>query len=281
VHHLDPSPLKISRSTDGGRTWQGTVLKNGSADTTLYSTGPTPTLLFKGRIYRAVEVWRDPYSFSDFDAVVISADATSDLLNSSNWVFSKGLPFNKSWIPSDWPPLTEPGYLEGNMVMGPDGAIYNILRFNSDPLSNKAIILKYDHASLTLTFDKIIDFPGGHTKFAIRQDPKTNLYLTFSNNCTNVDFPDQRNILTFSSSRDLSTWTIHTTLLTDDTGFDADDSARFTGFQYADWLFENNDIIYLIRASYRGANTYHNSNRVAYKVLQNYTSYLSNSVQLE
>jgi hypothetical protein len=30
-----------------------------------------------------------------------------------------------------WPPLPQPGYLEGNMVEGPDGTLYDILRLNS------------------------------------------------------------------------------------------------------------------------------------------------------
>ena len=65
--------------------------------------------------------------------------------------------------------LPQPGYLEGNVVAGPDGALYDILRFNSKPvIGNKAVKLKLDLTTNTLVFQKILDFPGGHTKFVIR-----------------------------------------------------------------------------------------------------------------
>jgi len=109
-------------------------------------------------------------------------------------------------------------------------------------------------------------------KFVIHYDPQSKLYFSLTNNGTNPKYTDERNILTLISSPDLFTWTVHRTLLWDDTGFDADTSVAFTGFQYVDWLFDNNnnDIIYLIRTSYRGANTYHNSNRLTYKRLANF-----------
>ncbi|CAF4837287.1 unnamed protein product, partial [Rotaria sp. Silwood2] len=79
-------------------------------------------------------------------------------------------------------------------------------------------------------------------------------------------------------------------LLYDDTGFALNDSIRYTGFHYVDWQFDelpsllfdskasciewNCDggphIIYLIRTSYRGANSFHNSNRITYKTLKYY-----------
>lgn len=37
-----------------------------------------------------------------------------------------------------------------------------------------------------LVFDRIFQLPGGHTKFTIRRDPATGVYLTLSNINTNI-----------------------------------------------------------------------------------------------
>lgn len=42
-----------------------------------------------------------------------------------------------------------------------------------------------------------------------------------------------------------------------------------------DWHFDGGDIIYLIRAGYRGANTYHNSNRVLYSRVKQWQLHLA------
>lgn len=41
-------------------------------------------------------------------------------------------------------------------------------------------------------------------------------------------------------------------------------SAAYTGFHYADWHFDGRDIIMLVRTAYRGAVSYHNSNRITF-----------------
>lgn len=129
------------------------------------------------------------------------------------------------------------------------------------------------------------------TKFSIRYDPVTRTYLTLCNPVTTND-TRQRNILSLTYTRDLeklSEWNILADrLLYDDTGFMEADSLRYTGFHYVDWQFDTlssnakkasciewncdggPDIIYLVRTSYRGANTFHNSNRITYKTLHNY-----------
>lgn len=106
------------------------------------------------------------------------------------------------------------------MVEGPDGTIYNILRFNVLPavLGNYAIALRYDLKSNTLTFDRVFGLPGGHSKFDIRRDNKTGVYLTMSSINTNIAYTDQRNILAFCASEDLFHWTVVDILLEVGTG---------------------------------------------------------------
>jgi hypothetical protein len=210
--------------------------------------------------------------------VLLSANAGSNLLDAAEWRVSLPLPFNTSWLPAGWPELANPGYLEGNAVEGPNGEIYDVLRLNSRPVpGNKAILLQYNQTTNALTFRKALDLPGGHTKFVIRRDPVTKLYMTLSNNNTvvgNALYYDQRNVLTLCVSTDVETWAIVGTLLYDDTGFAPDDSVKYTGFHYVDWQIDGGDLIYVIRTAYRGAESYHNSNRITFKRLVDFRSYL-------
>jgi hypothetical protein len=87
-------------------------------------------------------------------------------------------------------------------------------------------------------------------------------------------YADQRNVLTLCYSEDLFNWTIVGTLLRDDTGLSADDSVRYTGFHYVDWQLDGDDLLYLVRTAYRGAVSYHNSNRITFKRLAGFRQYL-------
>lgn len=49
-----------------------------------------------------------------------------------------------------------------------------------------------------------------------------------------------------------------------------EESVRYTGFQYADWEFDGDDLIYLVRMSYRGARNYHDSNRITFHRERNF-----------
>jgi hypothetical protein len=49
---------------------------------------------------------------------------------------------------------------------------------------------------------------------------------------------------------------------------------KFTGFHYADWHFDGTDLMVAVRTAYRGANSYHNSNRATYARLRNYRALL-------
>ena len=84
---------------------------------------------------------------------------------------------------------------------------------------------------------------------------------------------DARNNLTLAVSADLVTWAVARVVLADDTGVPQYLSELGTGFQYVDWQFDGasgQDILYAVRAGYRGANNYHNSNRVLYGVISDW-----------
>jgi hypothetical protein len=281
-----PAPIKISKSSDGGLTWDETTTLFGEVrGNNSYETGPTPTLISNGFVYRAMERMAPPLFRwpVDYQAVCIYAKVTSNLMDKDSWTITKPLPFDTKWIPEDWDPKPNaPGFLEGNMVQGPDGkTMYNIIRFNTRPyIGNKAIILKLNEQENELVFDSIISLPGGHTKFVIHQDALTGVYITLSNPQTVTNATDQRNVLSLCSSKDMRNWVEHKVILHDDTGFTMEDSIRYTGFHYVDWHFDGKNqenIIMAVRTAYRGAVSYHNSNRLTYKVISNWRQLVGNN----
>lgn len=277
--------IVIRRSEDGGNTWthpgderSGLLARGGPYhDPPNYHCAPLPVLLWGGRLYRAFEdlhpyVW--PTGFRSF---VISAAEDADLLDAASWTLSNKLAYDPSWTPEAWGTPDNPGWLEGNVVEAPDGKIWNILRFNSQPLVDKAAIIQVSDDGRRCSFDPatgFIDFPGGMSKFTIRRDPVTGAYLTISNNNTDPAHPWQRNVLSLHASDDLRHGRHVTTLLEDDSGLSWEKSVAQVGFQYVDWQFDGDDIIYVVRAACRGAHSFHDANTLAFARVEDFRELL-------
>jgi len=319
----------ISRSSDCGRTWNTSLITTWVHQ---ISTGPTPVLISRNRLWRAFErndgAWASGYGTFALSA---SVDAP-DLLDKNAWVFSSTLDFSTvaSLVPSSWSsPLavSDFGWLEGNAVESIDAegdGVQIILRVNSLPVANKAALLSLSNQTALPVFVDFIEFPGGMSKFSIRRDITSGLYVSLVNNVLNQNItnpvlcatptangemlnskqsPQQvvalpccnmfqtlacpstaescvwchsnaRNVLSLATSSDLKTWTIiGEPLMSDDSALPAWLSELLTGFQYVDWQFDGDDIIAAVRASYRGAQTYHNSNRILFQRLSNWRQY--------
>jgi hypothetical protein len=277
--------IVIRRSDDGGYTWthpadakSGLIAKGGFYhDAPNYHCAPTPVLRKQGRLYRAFEDCDPCVWGAGFRSLVISTDVEADLLDAASWTISNKLAYDPDWTPDAWGRLENPGWLEGNVVETPHGELWNILRFNARPQADKAAIVKIHDDGRRLTFDPatgFIAFPGGQTKFSIRRDTGTGLYLTLSNNNTDPDSPRQRNVLSLHKSSDLRHWEHVQTLLEDDSDLSHEDSIRYVGFQYVDWQFDEEDILYLVRTAYGGAHNYHDSNRITFHKIAGYRSLL-------
>lgn len=276
----------IRRSDDAGNTWthpmderSGLLFRGGPyRENPNYHCAPVPVLVKDGWLYRAFEDCIDAQWGVGFQSCVVACPEDAELLDARNWLMSNRVPFDRAWLPADWPPLERPGFLEGNVVAAPDGEIYNILRCNSIPVVGKAVMLRVIHertsagteGSLHQEFARIIDFPGGMSKFTIRRDCVSGLYLTISNNNTDPGYANQRNVLSLHSSDDLIHWTHRRTLLEDDLGLPWEQSIRLTGFQYVDWQFDGDDIIYLVRTAYDGAHNFHDANRLTFHRLEDW-----------
>lgn len=278
--------IVIRRSDDGGFTWthpkdagHGLLFNGGYYhDDPNYHCAPVPILVHGGRLYRAFEDCSGARWGSGFKSLVVSAPADSDLLNAANWTMSNSLAFDPGWVPPAWGKAENPGWLEGNVVVDRTGVLWNVLRVHATPAADKAAMVRLREDGTCLHFDPdtgFIDFPGGMTKFTIRHDPVTNLYLSLVNNNTDPSRPAQRNILSLAASRDLRTWTVVKRLLEDDSGLPWDLSLRLTGFQYVDWQFDGEDLIYLVRMAHRGARNFHDANRITFHRLERFRACLA------
>ena len=190
--------IVIRRSSDGGYTWShpsddrsGLLFQGGPFhQPPNYHCAPTPILEKDGRLYRAFEDCAPCIWGTGFQSLIISADSSADLLQASSWAMSNKLPFDSSHVPSEWGKLENlAGWLEGNLVETKGGEVWNILRFNSAPIWDKAAVIQAHDGGQKITFqpnDGFIDFPGGMTKFTIRFDIVSEFYLTLSNNNPNI-----------------------------------------------------------------------------------------------
>ncbi|MBN2393104.1 MAG: exo-alpha-sialidase [Anaerolineae bacterium] len=274
--------IVIRRSIDNGNTWthpasatSGVLFKGGVRHAPPnYHCAPVPVWIRDGRLYRAFED-NTPLDWpTGFQACIISADVGADLLNAANWTMSEKLPFNQAWLPAEWGTLTKAGWLEGNVVEDCEGQLWNILRFNAQVVEgasrsvwNKAAMVKIENDGRRLSFDPatgFIDLPGGHTKFTIRYDAQTSRYLTLSNGVADISRSTNRSVLSVCTSRDLRTWEHCTVLLADDQRLPSEVSAQQTGFQYVDWHFDGDDLIYLVRTAYDSAHNFHDANRITF-----------------
>ena len=274
--------IVIRRSNNSGLTWSyprdittGLLFKAGSyQNIPNYHCGATPVLNVQGRLYKAFEnLITDEQGQSTLESFVISVSKNVDLLDGSKWTMSNKLKLNSKSCPNQCEVQNDLTWREGNIVQAPNGEIWNILRVNPGNQVDKAAVIKvhkdYKHISFDLNTG-FISFPGGATKFTIRRDETTGIYWTLSNGNINSSFPTRRSVLSLYKSHDLICWDHMAILLQDYKGLSAEDAVRLTGFQYADWQFDGEDIIYLVRTAYDGAPNYHDSNRITFHKLRDF-----------
>lgn len=267
------SHVAIRRSDDNGFTWThpadertGLLFRGGvQQEPPNYHCAPVPVLHAHGRIWRAFEDDARQDHNRDFLACVISAPEDADLLDAGAWAMSRKLKLDHRALSQYADTAT---WLEGNMVAAPDGTLWNMLRFNSrvDGL-NKAAMVRVDAGASDLTFEPttgIVAFPGGASKFTVRRDARTGIYWALVNDMQEEPRRYVRNRLSLIHSEDLVRWDKCMTLLEDNLEADPEESAQRTGFQYVDWQFDGEDLLYLVRTAYDGAHNFHDANRITF-----------------
>ena len=265
--------IVIRKSLDGGRTWTTAInSKTGLiTDKEGYHTAPTCTLIFKNRLWKAFEYAPEP-DRKKWVSLVISSSLDDNLLERDSWTFSNSI---KSWDNYQW--------IEGNVVVTPRKQIVNILRTNlrtrmggigkegfienDEPVSmvhiaENGILLKHNQKK-----DKIV-FPGGGAKFTIRKDSKSQYYFSIVNPQNINSF---RNRLALTASKNLVEWKIIKNLI-------KHDDPHYHAFQYVDFVFDDEDIIFVSRTAYDdnsgGADNAHNANYFTFHRINNYLQYI-------
>ncbi len=285
--------ISIHKSVDGGNTWTS----SDDADTGLliegrFHTAPTPVIVHNGRVWKAFEESPDADNQRDFFAFVLSAPVGSDLLKASSWTKSSTVPLNPSWFNAD-----SPEWLEGNVVVDPNGEVVNLIRMSTAQPTNGTLAMngyatgipRYEVAAklsvsadgLTTSFDPstgFVHFPGAMTKFTIRYDSVSQKYWTIVNKITTVfsgwdnassNGPwNQRNVLMLTSSTDLVNWQEHYKVIRWNEG-DVIVRRENFGFQYVDWQFAGNDIIAVSRTAWYGSD-WHDANMITFHRLPNF-----------
>lgn len=304
----------FQKSTDGGETWEqiafekgwtyvslteldgkillmGTRTGDGYVTVGLYDpasgsyrssdlgfsvmgTAPTAVAVYNGRLWRA------------HNNAVISAPLGSDLLDGNNWT--------KSESPND---ILDEAYYEkktglnvtgrfwleeGNMVVGRDGRLYAIYRIDASPSYGYAAIFTVSENGKTLAMADcagcfapgLIAFPSNQSKFMIRYDDRTDRYLSLVSVTTGTS-QNQRNVLALVSSKDLFTWETVGTLLVERQMMNDRLSEISHAFQYVDFVFDGEDLLFIVREATGKSCNYHNANAITLYRLAGYADYIN------
>ena len=255
--------LLIGCSEDGGNSFSApVVLLRGSCRTQFPGVhkNPQPVVEYGHRLWNTLEwgCWHQ----GGHAAMVMSADADADLMDPDSWRFTPPVPYDPAW------PGTargkSAGNIEGTLVEAPDGLLYNIMRYDMThcvPNYGRALAYRVDtqNPDAPLQYSHALEFPGNHAKFEIKKDEKSGRYFSIVSRILNADCAGHRNLLSLLWSDDLSAWQVACDLIDR-----RDEDPRYTGFQYVDFLFEGEDLIYLCRTAINHPHSYHDSNYITF-----------------
>ncbi len=253
----------ISKSTDGGKTWSE-ITKTQGLVSVFGGNGPhcapTPVLKLNGRIYRAFETTGSAGLF------YVSASEDSNLLDPQSWTVSERFVGASTPGNDNWPN-------ESNVVKGPDGKLWIISRYNA---FEQAIVFKTDDDGNIVPYkgtekDSVIYFPSTASKFTCRYDEKTGYYIALTCPSTDENSVYQRNYCGLAISKDLINWELKEILLCDRELFNEQLSVAQHAFQYVDWIFDGDDILFVVRESTEDAKNFHDSNNLTFYRISNYS----------
>ena len=209
--------------------------------------GPTPVVEANGKIYRVFES-----TTGEKREFVAMCDADSDLLDPKNWSFSK--PFVSGFFPN-----------EGNAIIAPDGNVFVLSRVSTE----SAYLLRL-LGNGELTGIQYVSFPSTANKFTCRYDEKSGKYLAIVCPLVDPDSSYQRNWSALAVSDDLINWKISEMLLCDRELVNPYVSVSQHAFQYVDWIFDGDDILFVVRESAEDCKNFHDSNYLTIYRIVNY-----------
>lgn len=259
--------LLIGKSTDGGKTFSAPVTllrgSNGKRGNSGVHKNPQNVLRYNGRIYNTLE-W-GTWANTDYchAAMVMSCDENADLLNPENWHFSEPVKFAHFSPELNDLPLCMMT-IEGTLVVAPDGRLFNIMRFGKYH-NVIAYEVNQKDPDAPLSYSHLISFPANYSKFMIKYDPVSGYYYSVATMATDPNYRGTRNLLSLLRSRDLEHWEVVSDLIDH-----RHEDPHKVGFQYADFEFEGNDILYLCRTAMNQAKSFHDSNYSTFHRIQDF-----------
>ena len=263
--------LLIGKSIDGGKTFSAPICllrgangKNGSSGV---HKNPQNIFIHNGRLYNTLEwgAWANKeYCHA---AMVMSCDINDDLLIPENWSFTEPKKFNPNEAPelSYLPECTMT--IEGTLVMSPNSELLNVMRFGG----NRSVIaykVNENNHEAVLEYSHCIPFPANLSKFTIKYDEKSNKYYSVASHLHDKIYT-KRNLLSLMASEDLYNWHLVTDLL----DYSNCDPEKI-GFQYVDFEFEGDDIIFLCRTAINCAHNYHDANYSTFHRIENFRRFI-------
>ena len=264
--------LLIGKSTDGGKTFSAPVTllrgangKNGSSGV---HKNPQNVFIHNGRLYETLEwgAWANHEYYHA--AMVMSCAVDDDLLDPASWHFTPPLKYDPAW------PGTVNGEaqatIEGTLCTAPDGTLYNVMRYNivsGDPPYGLVLAYKVntEDPNAPLEYSHSIKMPCNNSKFMIKFDPVSKKYYSVATRIDCEARRNRRNLLSLLRSDDLENWEVACDLIDK-----RDADMETVGFQYVDFEFEGEDIIFLCRTAINGAHSFHDSNYSTFHRIKNF-----------
>lgn len=250
--------LQIACSKDDGITWSAPVtLFYGSNVFCMYSgvhRAPMHMVPYKGRLYTTCEYgnWANVGHLPR----ILSIDENADPMQPENWCCSDFLPFDGAWKEASDKqiPDKQGDAIEENIVIGPDGNLYNYMRWRAGSMLKLRV--NTEDIDKAPEFVAIVEAPVTNSMFRII--PVDGKYILISNRKTpamEVDHWRCRNVLSVSESTDLE----HFELVKDLYNFEKEDP-ELIGFQYPAFLCENKQISLVVRSAFNHADSSHDTN---------------------
>ncbi len=271
--------LILRKSINSGSSWTKTVLN--TFGQLLESGGGAPVLVHDGYVYYGFmdkDYWPVyPIQWPRYYRLRVASCSTSvDITNPSNWTITTPEAFPSYPAVSG----TENGWLEPNLVPGPDGKIWLIARVDHQANGNVAACLKLNSARTDIEFNNIYPATGlntgfftagwaGSAKFHIIYDDVSSKYWVMSNPyrgapSTNTRHPYVRNVLALYSSTDLKNYILEDDLIEDDISASWAESAWCTGFQQPAFIIDGSHLLYVSRTAYGTFDDYHDANMITF-----------------
>lgn len=226
------------------------------------------------------------YLYLALDDGIASIPLTDDLTAATNWTVTNepGDLVTKAWFQNmtgktlgQWG-IGDAYCQEGNIVEK-NGEIYVIYRTESQPYGNYGIMLKLSEDRKRIEFlenekDSIIQLPTTVSRFVIKYDAVSGLYVMVSNWWMTENACRARNVLGLSVSKDLVSWTKVDTLLVDREMMNSEYSCWAHAFQYADFDFDGDDLVMTVRETTGFSNTFHDGKYYTFYRVTNFRSML-------